>query len=257
MKIHFSKYQGAGNDFIIIDNRNDQFESSNNKLIKTLCDRRLGIGADGLMLLNASVDYEFEMVYYNADGNLGSMCGNGARCIVDFAKQLGLFDSECTFIAFDGPHYAQWTDKYVRLKMSDVNHIESIDGDCFMDTGSPHYVSFVDDVSSLDILTQAKSIRYNERFKSEGTNVNFVQLLNDAISIRTYERGVESETLACGTGAVACAIAAYENGNIDSNSILVKVLGGELEVDFMHNGSFTDVFLTGPYQEVFKGEIEC
>lgn len=257
MKIHFSKYQGAGNDFIIIDNRNALFDPSNHELISRLCDRRMGIGADGLMLLNTSDDYAFEMVYFNADGKLGSMCGNGARCIVAFAKQLDIFENECMFLAFDGPHYAEWTEEFVRLKMSDITSVESINDSYFINTGSPHYISFVDNLEDLDVTKEGQLIRYNERFNSEGTNVNFVQLGVKNISIRTYERGVEAETLACGTGAVACAIATFEQGRIQNNSLEVKVLGGWLKVDFQKTEHYSDVFLTGPYQEVFKGEVEC
>ena len=219
MKIHFSKYQGAGNDFIIIDNRNSFFDTKNQELISRLCDRRIGIGADGFMLLNSSKQYDFEMLYFNADGNLGSMCGNGARCIVDFAKQLEVFKDTCSFLAYDGPHYAEWTDEYVRLKMNDVDDIESDNGSFFIDTGSPHYISFVENLESVDVEREGKAIRYNERYKNEGTNVNFVELSDEHISIRTYERGVEAETLACGTGAVACAIATFEKGYIQDNSL--------------------------------------
>ena len=257
MKIHFSKYQGAGNDFIIIDNRNALFDPSNHELISRLCDRRMGIGADGLMLLNTFDDYAFEMVYFNADGKPGSMCGNGARCIVAFAKQLDIFEDECTFLAFDGPHYAEWTEEFVRLKMSDITSVESINGSYFIDTGSPHYISFVDNLEDLDVTKEGQLIRYNERFKAEGTNVNFVQLGERNISIRTYERGVEAETLACGTGAVACAIASFEKGYMQNNSLEVKVLGGWLKVDFQKTEHYLDVFLTGPYKEVFKGKVEC
>ncbi|MBL6657265.1 MAG: diaminopimelate epimerase [Flavobacteriales bacterium] len=257
MKIRFSKYQGAGNDFIIVDNRNVHFDLLNYKLIRNLCDRRMGIGADGLMLLNSSDDYAFEMIYFNADGKLGSMCGNGARCIVAFAKQLEIFENDCTFLACDGPHYAEWTEEYVRLKMNDVTGVESINESYFIDTGSPHYVSFVDNLEALDVMKEGQSIRYNERFKQEGTNVNFVQLTEANISIRTYERGVESETLACGTGAVASAIATFEKGYTQNKSLEVKVLGGWLKVDFQKNEHYSEVFLTGPYKEVFKGELEC
>ena len=257
MKINFSKYQGAGNDFIIIDNRNTLFDPLNHELISRLCDRRMGIGADGLMLLNTSVDYAFKMVYFNADGKPGSMCGNGARCIVAFAKQLDIFEDECTFLAFDGPHYAEWSKEFVRLKMSDITSVESINGSYFIDSGSPHYISFVDNLEDLDVTKEGQLIRYNERFNSDGTNVNFVKLGERNISIRTYERGVEAETLACGTGAVACAIATFEKGHIQNNSLEVKVLGGWLKVDFQKTDYYSDVFLTGPYQEVFKGEVEC
>ncbi|MGC6470889.1 MAG: diaminopimelate epimerase [Flavobacteriales bacterium] len=257
MKISFSKYQGAGNDFIIIDNRLVDFDCSNTQLINTLCNRRIGIGADGLILLNNHDKYDFEMLYFNADGNLSSMCGNGSRCVVDFAKQLNIFESECHFLAFDGPHHAKWFEDKVCIQMSNVNQIEIGEDYFFLDTGSPHYVKFVKNIDEIDLLTMGQAIRYNNRFTKEGTNVNFVELNNFGISIRTYERGVEAETLACGTGAVACALSTYTKGLIQLNSIPVKVKGGMLLVNFEKERHFKNIYLSGPYQCVFKGEIVC
>ena len=176
MKIKFHKYEGAGNDFIMIDNRDMNFDKSNFQLIQAMCDRKKGIGADGLILLQIVERYAFEMVYFNANGHIGSMCGNGGRCIVDFAKQLNIFDKECEFLACDGPHQASWSESYVSLRMQDVQSIECGEGFFYLDTGSPHYVNFVNDIESVNVFEEGQKIRYNERFKNNGTNVNFVQI---------------------------------------------------------------------------------
>ena len=189
MNIQFHKYQGAGNDFIIIDNRSLFFDNSNHKLIHSLCDRKLGIGADGLILLQDVTNYDFEMVYYNANGHLGSMCGNGGRCVVDFAKQLNIFKKECHFLACDGPHLATWTSSDVSLRMQNVEEIEIGQDYFFLDTGSPHYVKFVKDIESVNVFEVGQKIRNNERFKNDGTNVNFVHIKDQKLYIRTYERG--------------------------------------------------------------------
>ena len=232
MNIQFHKYQGAGNDFIIIDNRSLFFDHFNYKLIQSLCDRKLGIGADGFILLQDITNYDFEMVYYNADGHLGSMCGNGGRCVVDFAKQLNIFEKECHFLACDGPHLANWTSSNVSLRMQNVEEIESGEDYFFLDTGSPHYVKFVKDIESINVFEEGQKIRYNERFKNGGTNVNFVQIKDQKLYIRTYERGVEDETLACGTGVVASVLSAYEAKFISNNTVEVIALGGDLKVNF-------------------------
>ena len=257
MKIEFHKYEGAGNDFIMIDNRAKRFDTSNHKLIKHLCNRRKGIGADGLILLQSVENYDFEMIYFNADGQLGSMCGNGGRCIVDFAKQLNLFDKECHFLACDGAHQAIWSQSEVTLKMQDVHNIEVGEGYFFLDTGSPHYVKFVDSINDLDVVSEGRNIRYNTRFKDDGTTVNFVEFNDDKLYIRTYERGVEDETLACGTGIVASALSAFESGLISTQSIEVKAFGGDLKVTFDKDKNYTAINLMGPYRCVFKGETIC
>ena len=185
MNIQFHKYQGAGNDFIIIDNRSLFFDDSNHKLIQSLCDRKFGIGSDGLILLQDVINYDFEMVYYNADGHLGSMCGNGGRCVVDFAKQLNIFEKECHFLACDGPHLATWTCSDISLRMQNVEVIENGIDYFFLDTGSPHYVKFVKDIESINVFEEGQKIRCNERFKNDGTNVNFVQIKNQKLYIRT------------------------------------------------------------------------
>ncbi|MBN1597625.1 MAG: diaminopimelate epimerase [Bacteroidales bacterium] len=258
MNFQFYKYHGAGNDFIVIDNREDRFPQSDNKFIAGLCQRRFGIGANGLMLLHNHSKYDFEMKYYNADGMEGSLCGNGGRCIVAFAHRLGIIGNKTVFLAIDGEHRAVVVyHDYIRLKMKDVSEIEKGDDYFFLDTGSPHYVTFTEKVKEKDVYSAGKAIRYNDRFRSEGTNVNFVERLDDSLFVRTYERGVEDETLACGTGIVASAICAAINDNTDINSYHVKALGGELKVNFKRNEEkITDIWLEGPAVKVFEGTIE-
>ena len=257
MNIQFLNYEGAGNDFIIIDNRSLFFDDSNQKLIQSLCDRKFGIGSDGLILLQDVINYDFEMVYYNADGHLGSMCGNGGRCVVDFAKQLNIFEKECHFLACDGPHLATWTCSDISLRMQNVEVIENGIDYFFLDTGSPHYVKFVKDIESINVFEEGQKIRYNERFKNGGTNVNFVQIKDQKLYIRTYERGVEDETLACGTGVVASVVSAYEVKLNSNNSVKVIALGGDLKENFEKKDHYHSIDLVGPYNCVFKGEIKC
>ena len=258
MQLEFYKYQGTGNDFVVIDDRMHQFDVTDEQKIRTICDRRKGIGADGLMLLRNHADVDFEMLYFNADGKEGSMCGNGGRCLVDFAHYLGIIEDDCTFIAIDGLHEAKWTKESVALKMIDVCEVEVNEDFVYLDTGSPHYVQFVKDLENYPVFEQGKSIRYNERFKHNGTNVNFVETQGTACAVRTYERGVENETLACGTGVTAVAIAAYEtNKNLD-NPLSISVLGGILKVSFEEvNGVYKNVWLIGPAKQVFKGSMKC
>ena len=257
MNIQFHKYHGAGNDFIIIDNRSLFFNNLNLKFIQSLCNRKLGIGADGLILLQDVTKYDFEMVYYNSDGHLGSMCGNGGRCVVDFAKQLNIFEKECHFLACDGPHLATWTCSDISLRMQNVKEIENGDDYFFLDTGSPHYVKFVENLESINVFDEGQKIRYNERFKNDGTNVNFVQIKGNKLYVRTYERGVENETLACGTGVVASVLSAYESNFISKNSIEVTTMGGDLKVNFEKKDYYHSIDLVGSYKCVFKGEIKC
>jgi len=259
MVISFSKYQGAGNDFILIDNRNNVFQSRKAEFIAKLCDRRFGIGGDGLMLLQEKVGWDFEMVYYNADGNLGSMCGNGGRCIAAFARRLGIAKEETNFLAVDGPHYAKISDSgdWVSLKMIDVDTVKT-DKDAFiLNTGSPHYVRCVHNLSEKDIYTEGKAIRNSEPFVKEGINVNFIEDFGEHYFVRTYERGVEDETFACGTGVTASAMAmAKMKGMRGEINIPVRVLGGNMNIRFQYDGSrFTDVFLEGPAKFVFEGKI--
>jgi diaminopimelate epimerase len=256
MKINFSKYQGAGNDFILIDQREKNSQTIDNQLIEKLCDRRFGIGADGLMLIKSHPDFDFEMVYYNADGQLGTMCGHGGRCIVAFAKHLGIITQETNFLAVDGPHYAKISasGNWVDLQMIDVNQIAK-DQDAFvLNTGSPHYVKEVEDLANYEVYLKGKEIRNNNTYKDKGINVNFVEDKGDHLFVRTFERGVEDETYACGTGVTAVAMAMALNkpaGKIETN---VKVIGGDLKIVFEYNGnSFTEVYLCGPAEKVFEG----
>jgi diaminopimelate epimerase len=257
MAISFYKYQGTGNDFVMVDNRKLAFPANDVSLVKHLCDRRTGVGADGLILLQDHPDYDFEMVYFNADGRLGSMCGNGARCTVRFARQLGVIEDVACFLAADGEHQASVERDLIQLKMNDVTDVERIGDDYYLNTGSPHYVRFVDDVENLDVYEEGHTIRYNERFKEVGTNVNFVQRLSDnEIFARTYERGVEDETLSCGTGVTACALVAGLEGM--QSPIKVKTLGGNLEVAFEQQGNgFKYIYLIGPTKQVFTGVISA
>lgn len=257
MKLHFYKYQGTGNDFIMVDNRSLFFPKSDVKLINTLCDRRFGIGADGLILLEPSEKEDFAMVYFNADGNEGSMCGNGGRCLVAFAKQLQVIDTETTFDAVDGLHFATIENGIVSLKMIDVAQIEVNESHSFLNTGSPHDIRFCNDVKSINVKETGAKIRYGAPYFEAGSNVNFAeQIAENHFKVRTYERGVEDETLACGTGVTAVAIAAYQTKKTTSNQLKLDVLGGNLEVSFEKQGeTYTNVFLKGPATFVFEGNI--
>ena len=259
MQIEFYKYQGTGNDFVMIDNRSDFFPKKNIQLIAHLCDRRFGIGGDGLILLENDSDTDFKMVYYNSDGNQSSMCGNGGRCLVAFAKKLNVINNSCTFIATDGLHYATIAENgLVSLQMIDVANVKTTPEYTFLNTGSPHHVQMVEDLENCNIKDDGAAIRYGALYGKEGSNINFVkQIDNDTFSLRTYERGVEDETLSCGTGATATAIAMNATGKTNSTSINLNVEGGKLEVSFdKMNDQFTNVFLIGPAEFVFKGMIE-
>jgi diaminopimelate epimerase len=257
--IPFYKYQGAGNDFVLIDNRSGLYTDLSTETINNLCDRRFGIGADGLMLLASHPGYDFKMDYFNADGQIGSMCGNGGRCIVAFARELGLIQQETNFLAVDGPHYARITehDNGVDLRMIDVQEVNK-DGKAFvLNTGSPHYVEQVSELESLDVYFKGKEIRNNPTYKAEGVNVNFIEDKGDHYFVRTFERGVEDETYACGTGVTAVAIAmALQEEQTGHHTKQIKVLGGNLKVAFDYDGdTFSNVFLSGPAELVFTGNI--
>ena len=256
MTMTFHKYQGTGNDFIIIDNRNYIFPKKNSSLIASLCDRHFGIGADGLILLEDHKTVDFSMIYFNADGHESSMCGNGGRCIVAFAKELKLFKKTTTFYAIDGIHSAEINSDKVSLKMINVHDILVSKEFIFTNTGSPHHIEMVENLDDISVIEKARTI-IDSLYSSEGCNINFVeQLDHQTFKVRTYERGVEDETLACGTGATAVAIAMYKIGKSDSNHIKLDVLGGYLEVQFIaKDESYTDIFLSGPAQLVFKGTL--
>ena len=258
MELHFYKYQGTGNDFVMIDNRLEIFPK-NTVLIEKLCDRRFGIGGDGLILLENDSDTDFKMVYYNSDGNESSMCGNGGRCIVAFAKKLGVFENETTFIAVDGLHFAKMNeDETVSLQMKNVDDVLIKDDYVFMNTGSPHHVQMVDDLKNFPVKNTGAEIRYSDLYGNAGSNVNFVeQVNNDTFAVRTYERGVEDETLSCGTGVTAVAIAMFATGKTKSKEVNLNVEGGSLKVNFQgEENNFTNVFLIGPATLVFSGTLQ-
>ena len=262
MKLNFFKYQGTGNDFIMVDNRISVLSKNDTNLVKFLCDRRFGIGADGLILLeNSSNEAEdFKMVYFNADGNESSMCGNGGRCLVAFAKYLGIISKKAAFGAVDGFHAAVIDGDLVGLKMSAVKEISKKGNAFFLDTGSPHHVIFSEEVDGVDVQLEGSGVRYSEEYNSKGgTNVNFIAPLDTAsFKVRTYERGVEAETLSCGTGVTASALAAYHSGKTTSTTVKLVTPGGDLTVSFKPSSKgFEEIWLTGPAKQVFKGEVEC
>ena len=259
MKITFHKYQGTGNDFILIDNREHVFPAEDFVLVAKLCDRKFGIGADGLILLENDSTADFSMTYFNSDGNLSSMCGNGARCIVHFARGLGVIETSASFEAVDGLHSASIKEDIVDLEMIPVSDIELEAESCFMNTGSPHYSVWRSEIDRIELNAEAHKIRYNERFKSEGTNVNFLNWAGDGVHMRTYERGVEGETLSCGTGMVAAALYASLSAKLgDEESCKIYTRGGQTEVRFHRNGnnSFGQIHLIGPATFVFTGSID-
>jgi diaminopimelate epimerase len=257
MQLSFYKYHGTGNDFILIDNRNNQVQLSNLP-IAHLCHRRFGIGADGLMLLNQLDGYDFEMKYFNSDGAEGSMCGNGGRCLTQFAYDMGIHKNHYYFIAPDGPHEAIIENTgWVKLKMKDVNAITQQDNAFILNTGSPHYIQPVTKLNELDVFTAGQKIRYSNQFKEQGINVNFVeQDPNGSIKVRTYERGVEDETYSCGTGVTAAALT-HHNGNLGFHKIQIFTKGGNLSVEFekIADQTYQHIWLCGPASFVFKGTI--
>jgi diaminopimelate epimerase len=258
MTFAFNKFQGTGNDFIIIDNRKGGFNATDSKLIKKLCDRRFGIGADGLILIGNSCGLDYEMRYFNSDGNESTMCGNGGRCAAAFSLRHGIATPSQRFLAPDGIHRAEVTELSVKLKMNEVTGIEIKDGNYFINTGSPHYVIFTDNNSAINVQEEGSRIRWSDTFAPGGTNVNFVETDSNGIFVRTFERGVEDETLSCGTGVTASAIASVISGLIDTPPVSVRTKGGNLSVDFERADSvIKEIWLTGPAEFVFDGKIEC
>ncbi|MEN8787888.1 MAG: diaminopimelate epimerase [Flavobacteriaceae bacterium] len=257
MQLTFYKYHGTGNDFIMVDNRNGQFPKNDFKLISSLCERHTGIGADGLILLEEDPESDFKMVYFNADGQEGTMCGNGGRCVVAFARKLGLIDQNTIFSATDGLHEADIVGDEVRLKMQDIETIREKPDYLFLDTGSPHHVQIVNDLQTFDVEKEGRRLRYGLYGKS-GSNINFVEVTDDnSFAVRTYERGVENETLSCGTGVTAVALSMHHLGNTRAREVVVATPGGQLVVSFGHkNGRYIDIFLKGPVKEVYKGQME-
>lgn len=257
MRLSFYKYQGTGNDFVIIDNREQIFPKNDTKLVAKLCDRKFGVGADGLILLENDSSFDFKMVYFNSDGKISTMCGNGGRCLVAFANFLGIIDNKTSFNAIDGLHNATIDKDIVSLQMVDVSEIKTKPNSAFLDTGSPHHVQLVDNLKDFKVQKEGAKLRYG-LYGEKGSNINFVEQLGDSkFSVRTYERGVEDETLSCGTGVTAVAIAMYKEQKTQKKHITIITQGGQLEVKFNVNESYTDVFLIGPAKQVFKGETEC
>ena len=259
MEFTFYKYQGTGNDFVMIDNRQQQFDKNNTKLVANLCDRRFGIGADGLILLENHPEWDFKMVYYNADGNESSICGNGGRCITAFAKHLGIIQNKASFEAIDGMHHAIIESNIVKLQMQDVLSVENHPNHVFLNTGSPHHVQLETNLKELPIKEVGSKIRYGQPYNEAGSNVNFVKKLSEAVfQVRTYERGVEDETLSCGTGVTAVALAMFEIGQTKNNMVTLKTEGGDLQVSFEKDkGIYRNIWLIGPAVNVFKGTWTC
>jgi diaminopimelate epimerase len=257
MKIKFQKYQGTGNDFIIINNESLNFPQKNHQLISRLCDRKLGIGSDGLILITPSESLDYEMVYFNSDGNPGSMCGNGARCSVKFAQNNNLIKNQTIFNAFDGNHSATIIDNHVFLSMKDVMDIKPFRKDVILNTGSPHYIQIIEELDSFDVFKQGKKIRNSSEFKKEGINVNFVKIISDSeFYVRTFERGVENETLSCGTGVTAVALAMYYSGITKLKNLKINTNGGVLNVGFKPTDfGFEKIILSGNVELVYKGEF--
>ena len=256
MKINFTKYEGNGNDFIIIDDRKEEFSEDNVLMISKLCDRKFGIGADGLILLRKHEAHDFQMIYFNSDGNESSMCGNGGRCLVSYALQLDINLKTNSFLAIDGVHKFKVVDNEIYLKMNDVKEIVVKNGHNFLDTGSPHVVQIVDNVDEVNVYEQGKKIR-NQFQEMNGVNVNFVSFNNEIIKCRTFERGVENETLSCGTGVVAVALYVFKKKKISDDKIIVSTKGGNLSVYFKNNGdSFNEIWLKGNINKIFDGLIE-
>jgi len=257
MKILFNKYEGTGNDFIIIDNREGLIRHDDSRLIAFLCDRRFGIGADGLILAEEHGGYDFEMVFFNNDGLPATMCGNGARCISDFVMKTITGRKELTFLAADGPHIAMPAGDLITVTINDVTGIKTTPHGVFLNTGVPHLVCFTEEADSKDIIAFARPLRYDPYFGEEGTNVNLAEVVPDGLKVRTYERGVEGETWSCGTGVTASAIAAAATGRIKRPDIDIIVKGGRLNVKFeLTPDGAKDILLTGPATFVFSGEKE-
>lgn len=256
MQIEFFKYHGTGNDFVMIDNRNEVFEKNNVRLIQKMCDRKFGIGADGLILLENDTETDFRMVYFNADGNQSSMCGNGGRCLVAFAKKLGIVKNTTTFVAIDGLHSATIDgENGVSLEMQDIDRVSVLENGVFANSGSPHHILLVENLDIIDVKSKGAAIRYSNLYEKEGVNVNFVIQENDnTFSIRTYERGVEDETLSCGTGATAVAVAMNFLSKTQDQSININVLGGKLQIEFEKKETgFCNIFLKGETVFVYSG----
>jgi diaminopimelate epimerase len=262
MKIQFSKYQGTGNDFIIIDNRQFGWKPIQ-KEIAALCHRKFGIGADGLMFLSTMEGFDFAMTYYNSDGNESTLCGNGGRCITAFAVELGLVEKFARFRAIDGAHdslvlHANHPGYRIRLKMADTVIGEIFGDGIFINTGSPHFVVLRDHVAGLDVFQEGRKLRNDTRFAPGGSNIDFLEVRADGLFVRTYERGVEDETLSCGTGVTASALVMAHLHPENKGNYQITAPGGELIVTFsQHNEKFHDIWLEGQAEFVFSGEVDA
>jgi diaminopimelate epimerase len=261
MKIQFFKFHGTGNDFIFIDNRGGTF-FPDPATVARLCNRHSGIGADGLILLQNAEGYDFSMAYFNSDGKESTMCGNGGRCIAAFARHLGIITDNARFMATDGEHAAEiilhdGPDLLVRVRLRDAQVAASTAFGTLVNTGSPHLVRFVADVFKVDVVKEGRKIRYGKKFAEEGINIDFVEIIKDTLHVRTYERGVEDETLSCGTGVTAAALVTASKFEPAKGFYNVETRGGSLKVSFKQNRlDFTEVWLEGPVRLVFEGVIE-
>ncbi len=261
MIVKFSKYHGAGNDFVIIDGREQDTSYLDKDLIGQMCDRRFGIGGDGLIILQESKRGDFKMRYFNADGLESTMCGNGGRCVAAFAYHVGVSGLETRFESIDGMHSSTiLPNAEIRLKLKDVDSLVWMEDGYLLDTGSPHFVKFVSQLDLVDVEHEGREIRSQSRFGKKGVNVNFVEQggSSNRLSVRTFERGVEAETFSCGTGVTAAAICSYYHFKSDIFSYSVRTLGGKLHVSFktQHHNQYTDVYLTGPASHVYDGSIK-
>lgn len=256
MRIAFSKYQGTGNDFIMIDGTKKTVNFSVDQIQK-LCERRFGIGADGLIIIKNHGEYDFEMDYYNSDGSQ-SFCGNGSRCAQAYAKELGLIEQTSTFLAIDGVHKGKLDGDDFATRMGNVNEINKIGDDFFINTGSPHYIRYVEDVDAIDVFEEGRKVRYSKEYKQEGTNVNFVTEQDGFLRVRTYERGVEAETFSCGTGVTAVAISYVFKQNLSASKVRILTRGGDLKISLNRRDDqeFSDIWLIGPALKVFEGSFE-
>lgn len=254
MRIQFHKYQGTGNDFVMIDDRAQTFPENNKTLIAFLCDRRLGVGADGVILIQNHPHLDFRMVYFNPDGSR-SLCGNGSRCAVAFARSLGVIGDQTTFETTDGVHEAFCEGDQIHFQLHNVAKIERFGDDFFINTGSPHHVEVVENLEQTNVFEKGKTIRYLSHYQPHGTNVNFLEKKTNGIAVRTYERGVENETLSCGTGVTACALVASQLGY--TSPVPIQTQGGKLTVSFASTpeGHFENIYLAGPAEKVFEGDI--
>lgn len=256
MIIDFYKYHGTGNDFVLIDNRSLFFDKNNLELISKICSRHTGVGADGLILLENHNQYDFKMIYFNSDGKQTSMCGNGGRCVISFAKKLNIINDNVTFLAIDGLHEGIINEDIIKIKMIKVSNIDEAHNGCLLDTGSPHFVKFCTSVNNINVFQSGRELRNNKEISEDGVNINFTEIIdNSSIKVRTYERGVENETLSCGTGVIASVLSAHSKGLVDSNRIKITTLGGELFVSFDFKNVYDNIWLEGPAIEVFKGQI--